>query len=147
MWTFEHTLETDASPQAVWRLYADVTTWPRWNGAVQHVELDGTFGPGATGRLTPRGQGELPFKIVAAAEDSGYTSETQIADTVVLRLTNSLSPLCGGGTRMTHHAVFDGEAADFFGQSFGPMIASGIPVAMKTLAQMALQHDEARVTR
>lgn len=139
MWSFEHSLETAASPESVWRLYRDPSTWPGWNAAVQAVELDEPFGPGASGTLTPKGQGPLPFKIAEATEHKGYTSETAIADTVTLRLTNSLEALPEGGTRITHRAEFVGEAAGFFGQSFGPVIAQGIPVAMKELAAQAEQ--------
>lgn len=137
MWSFEHSIETSAAPSSVWRLYSDPATWPGWNGAVEAVEMHEPFGPGATGMLTPKGQGPLPLKIAHAAENEGYTSETAIAETVTLKLTNTLTPLSDGGTRITHHATFEGPAAQFFAESFGPVIAQGIPSAMQELANQA----------
>ena len=32
MWTCEHTIDTTASPAALWKLYSDVSTWPTWHG-------------------------------------------------------------------------------------------------------------------
>jgi len=28
MWTTEHSIETTASPEAIWRLWSEVATWP-----------------------------------------------------------------------------------------------------------------------
>ena len=137
MFEFTHTVEAPVEPAAVWRLYRDVSTWPSWNPAVGSVDLDGEFAPGTTGRLTPPGQEPLPFRIVAAIENEGYTSQTKIADTVRLQTTSVLAPLPGGGTRITHRIAITGPGADFFGPSFGPAIAAGVPVAMRNLSEQA----------
>jgi len=137
MWEHQNTVKTRAEATAVWCLYADVTTWPRWNPAVKYVELDGPFTAGAAGTLTPNGQGPLAFRIVECRSNEGYSSETEIASTVTLRLDTRLVPLPEGGTRITHHASLTGPAADFFGQSFGPTRAAGLPVAMGNLAEQA----------
>lgn len=139
MWTYQHSLETAADVAAIWRLYRDTTVWPHWNGAVDRVELDGPFRSGAIGGLTPAGAaGPLPFRIVTAVEDQGYTSETEIADTVTLRLTNTLTPLPDGGTRVTHRADLVGPAAEFFGTGFGPRLTEGVPKSMAALTALAL---------
>jgi hypothetical protein len=137
MWSYEHSAETTADADAIWPLYSDVSRWPSWNGAVEHVRLDGPFVAGTVGELTPPGQEPLPFRIVTAIEKVGYTSETEIADTVTLRLTNSLTALPAGGTRITHRAELVGPGADFFGQSFGPALTAGIPKSVEALATLA----------
>lgn len=146
MWEHEHTIETPAAPSAIWALYSDVGTWPGWNPAVKHVELDSPFTAGATGTLTPTGQGPLPFRIAECRENEGYASETEIASTVTLRLSTSLTPLPGGRTRITHRASLVGPAADFFGQSFGATLAAGLPVAMAGLAEQAQALQDAPPT-
>ena len=55
MWKTEYTAESPAGPEAIWQLMADVSGWPRWNKAVEAVELDGPFEAGTPGRL---GQGD-----------------------------------------------------------------------------------------
>src|SRR6266487_3243654 len=127
MWRYQHTSDTPAPPEVVWQLYSDVTSWPRWNTAVARVRLHGPFAAGTTGELTPPGAAPLPFRIVAADENEGYVSETVIAETVTLRTTSRLTPLPEGGTRIDHRAELVGPAAEFFGQSFGPALAAGVP--------------------
>lgn len=137
MWSFEHSVDTSARPDAVWSFYSDVSTWPSWNSAVEHVELDGSFAAGVEGRLTPPGQEPLPFRIVTAEAGEGYVSETDIAETVTLRLTNNLAELPDGGTTITHRADLVGPAADHFGESFGPQLTQGVPTSMRELADRA----------
>ena len=136
MWSIEHSAETTASPADVWRRYVDVGTWPEWNAAVGSVDLDGPFAAGTAGTLTPPHQGPLPFRVIAATENAGYTSETDIADTVTLRLTSRLTPLPDGGTRITHRVELDGPAAPYFAQSFGPVLAAGVPRTLEALAKV-----------
>jgi hypothetical protein len=145
MWSYEHTTVTPADPATVWRLYADVSSWPDWNAGVERVELHGTFAAGATGELTPPGAEPLPFRIEAATQNEGYVSETDIAETVTLRATNRISPLPGGGTRISHTVELVGPAAAYFGQSFGPTLAAGVPRAAEALAAHAASVERARV--
>jgi uncharacterized membrane protein len=38
MWAVEHSIETTANAQAIWRLWADVERWPDWNTGVERIE-------------------------------------------------------------------------------------------------------------
>ncbi|MEV0284874.1 SRPBCC family protein [Kribbella sp. NPDC050820] len=137
MWTYEHSTEAAATAEAIWSCYQDVATWPEWNAAVGNVELDGPFVTGTVGRLSPPGSGPLPFKIVEATENSGYVSETEIAETVTLRSTNRLTPLPDGRTRIQLRVDLVGPAAEHFGKSFGPQLTAGVPKTVETLARRA----------
>ena len=139
MWAYEHDLVCDAPVDALWRLYSDVGTWPSWNGAVEHVRLDGPFVEGAVGELTPVGQDPLPVRITAVDKGSGYTSETVIADTVTLRTTNEAVQLLDGRTAIRHRVELVGPAAEYFGQSFGPTMAAGVPRTAEALAARAAE--------
>jgi hypothetical protein len=137
MWTYEHSAEATATSEAIWSCYQDVATWPEWNAAVGTIELDGPFATGTTGRLSPPDQGPLPFRIVEATENSGYVSETEIAETVTLRSTNRLAPLPDGRTRIHLRVDLVGPAAEHFGKSFGPQLTAGVPKTVETLARRA----------
>lgn len=54
-WTFEHTEDTVASPESIWALWSDVTTWPVWDAGVDSVTLEGAFAAGTKGMLKPAG--------------------------------------------------------------------------------------------
>ena len=40
MWSYEHGVETTATPEAIWALWADVPHWGQWNDDVEQVSLD-----------------------------------------------------------------------------------------------------------
>ena len=135
MWVFEHSVDTTASPPTVWRLYRDVGGWPRWNGGVERLELDGDFEAGTTGKLTPPGGEPLAFSILAATENAGYVSETAITETVALRATNTIVRLPGGGSRITHRAELVGPAAEYL----GPAQKAAVPECAEALAARATE--------
>ena len=144
MWKTEYTAESPAGPDAIWQLMADVSSWPRWNKAVERVELNGPFEAGTAGRLTPPGQEPLPFRVVEARRDEGYISETDIAATVTLRAENSIIPRPdGAGCQVVLRVCLIGPAAEYFGQSFGPAIAAGLP---KTGAALVAESKSARLS-
>jgi hypothetical protein len=43
MWASEHSVETSAAPEQIWRLRADVAGSPEWNGDIERIELIGAF--------------------------------------------------------------------------------------------------------
>ncbi len=140
MWEFEHTIETNASTEAVWNLYSDVSTWPSWDEGIEAVTLQGPFEPGTEGVLTPAGQGPLPFRMVEATPGRGFVDETEVQG-AVLRFIHRLFPLDGGGTRITHRVEIDGPGADDMGPQMGPQITAGIPQTMESLAGHALGRE------
>ncbi|HEY0493833.1 MAG TPA: SRPBCC family protein, partial [Candidatus Dormibacteraeota bacterium] len=48
----ERSVETKASPQAVWTIWSDTSTWPEWNPDVQSMVLNGPFASKTTGTMT-----------------------------------------------------------------------------------------------
>lgn len=137
MWEFERTIDTKASPEAVWRLYSDVSTWPSWDEGIEAVELDGPFESGTEGVLTAAGQGPLPFRMVEVTPARGFVDETEVPG-AVLRFIHRLSPVDGGGTRIIHRVEIDGPAADDMGPQVGPQITEGMPATMESLTRHAL---------
>jgi hypothetical protein len=132
MWTVEHTAESDAAPEAVYALYADVAGWPAWDPGLERCELDGPFATGTTGHLTPAGGEPLPFTVEWAEPARGFADVTE-AMGHVLRFRHTLQPLPGGGTRITHRVEIEGPAAD----ELGPNVVGEMPEAMAALAALA----------
>lgn len=131
---YQHTIETAASPQALWRLYADVATWPRWDEAFERVTLDGAFAPGTTGTMTVRGQDPLPFRLVDVEPEVRFVDETTMPDGVI-RFAHSIEARPDGRVRLTHAVEIDGPEP--FSAQVGPMITAGVPDTMRSLAAMA----------
>ena len=43
----ERSVETAASPQAVWKVWTDTSRWQEWNPDVQSMSFDGPLAPGS----------------------------------------------------------------------------------------------------
>lgn len=132
MFTFEHTIDTTASTDAVWPLYADVSAWLRWDHGLVAVELDGPFAEGVGGRITPVGLDTLPFTLTWVERGRGFADETP-AMGHLLRFHHALEPLPGGGTQITHRIEIEGPAAE----EMGPKVVGDTPEAMAALAALA----------
>jgi hypothetical protein len=57
-----HTAST-AAPATFFARWADMATWPEWNGDTEWVRLDGPFATGSTGVLKPKGGPKTRFEI------------------------------------------------------------------------------------
>ena len=132
MWTTEHSMETTASAETVYALYADVAAWPGWDESVELAELDGPFVAGSAGRMRPAGVETLPFTLLWAEPGRGFTDETPFMGHV-LRFVHLLEPAADGGTRITHRVEIEGPAA----AEMGPNVASDLPDAMAALVAAA----------
>jgi len=138
MWTYDHSIETDASPQSIWPLYADVPAWPRWDQGLEWVTLDGPFTAGTTGSLKVPDQDPLAFKLVEVRPLQGFSDETYIPG-LVITFDHTLAPTASGRTRITHRVTITGSAAERVAPDLGPQITADVPQAMESLARLALQ--------
>jgi len=138
MWKYQHSIDTDASAEAIYALYADVPNWTRWDTGVTNVTLDGPFAVGSTGTITPEGQDTMPYRLVEVEPNRSFADETDIPGAgIVVRFDHLLEPLPGGRTRITHGVTIFGPSAAELGPTIGPQIVSDLPEAMEALANLA----------
>ncbi len=45
MWTFQHGETTTATPEQLWQLYQDPTTWSDWDHQIEDVTITGPLTP------------------------------------------------------------------------------------------------------
>jgi uncharacterized protein YndB with AHSA1/START domain len=136
MWTHEHTAETAASPQAVWRVLRDLDQWATWDTSMEWVRLQGPFQAGSQVVMKPNGQDPITSVIMEATENQVYADQTDLGG-VTLRFSHTLEPLAGGGTRVIHRLEVTGPAADQVGPELGPAITEDFPQAMQALLARA----------
>lgn len=132
MWEYEHTIETTATPEAVWRRWADVASWPEWNADIESVSLSGPFEVGGVIVMTPKGDEPVQLRIVAAVENEGFTDEASFADTVI-RTVHRISSLGGDRFQLLYRTEITGPAAD----AIGPAITGDFPETMAALVRAA----------
>ncbi len=136
MWKNEHSIETTATPEAVWRLWSDVPRWPEWNGDLEQAELSGPFAAGSTVTMTPHRQEPIELRIAEAAEREVFVDEAHLEE-VVIRTIHRIERLDGDRIRIIYRMEITGPGADTLGPQVGPEISSDFPQVLSALAEQA----------
>jgi len=136
MWTAEHSIETSALPEQLWRLWADVDSWPEWNGDIERINLDGPFAVGGRILMTPIGQETVELTIAEALEPLVFVDEADLGD-VVIRTTHRVDRVGNERSRVTYRMEITGAAADTVGPQLGPAISADFPETLAALVARA----------
>ena len=122
-------VETSASPETVWRIWSDPSTWPSWNPDIRHVILDGAFASGTIGTMETNsgGKHEIALKDVVANRGFTLTSDMPMPATK-LDFRCAIEPV-GSGSRISQGVTVKGLFSFMGGQiraritpSFGPLL-------------------------
>jgi Polyketide cyclase / dehydrase and lipid transport len=136
MWTTEHSIETKATPEAIWRLWADVPSWPEWNADLARAELDGEFAAGSRIRMTSVDGDVVELEIADATEPEHFVDEVDLG-TVTVRTSHTVEPATGDRVRVVYRMEISGPEADSVGPELGPQISGDFPEVLAALAERA----------
>jgi uncharacterized protein YndB with AHSA1/START domain len=136
MWVAEHTIETTATPEAIWRQWSDVDGWPEWNGDIERIELDGPVAAGSRITMTPVGQEPVELRIAEALEPEQFVDEADLGE-IVVRTMHRVERLDQGRARVTYRMEITGPAADTLGAEIGPQISGDFPQVLAALVERA----------
>ena len=136
MWTNEQSIETRASPEAIWNLWSDVAGWPEWIADIEQIEISGPFAAGSTITMTPVGQNPVHLRIAEAVEPDLFVDEAALED-VVVRTIHRVDRLEDDLRRIVYRMEISGPAADTVGPTLGPQISGDFPETLSALAQRA----------
>jgi uncharacterized protein YndB with AHSA1/START domain len=136
MWEYEHSVQTTAAPQAVWRLWTDIEGWPRWNDGIERIEVEGPFAVGTTFTMTPPGDEPIRMRLAEIVPGELFTDEMDAGDFVV-RTVHRLEPESDGRTRIIYRTEISGPAAGQIGPELGPAITADFPDVLGALVKLA----------
>ncbi len=136
MWKTEHSEETTASPDAVWRLLQDAEGWSSWNPGLSWARLDGPFQNGATGRTKPVKGPEGTFTVMEVREGFAFVNEANLPG-ARLRFLHRITPIGDDRVRVMLGATIEGPMSRLYGLMFGRNIAGYMPTAVKQLVARA----------
>ena len=136
MWSNEHSIETSAAPEAIWRLWADVAGWAEWNGDVERIELHGPFVAGSRIVMTPIGEEPVELRIAEAVEPDLFVDEADLGE-IVVRTAHRTERVDDGRSRITYRMQITGPAADTLGPEIGPEISGDFPQTLAALVECA----------
>jgi hypothetical protein len=139
MWEYEHSVETTAAPEALWRHWSDMARWPQWNAGIDAIDVAGPFAVGTSFTMTPPGQEPIRMRLVDVRPGESFTDEMDAGDFVV-RTEHRLEPVKpadAGLTRIVYRMEITGQAADHIGPELGPQISADFPEVLAALAKRA----------
>jgi uncharacterized protein YndB with AHSA1/START domain len=136
MWSIEHSIETTAAPETIWRLWSDVDGWPRWNADLDRVELSGPFAQGSAITMFPREDDPIELTIAEADEPEGFTDQADLGP-VVVRTAHRVERLGDTRSRIVYRMEITGPEADTLGPQIGPEITADFPEVLDKLAAVA----------
>ena len=136
MWEYEHSVETTATPEALWRHWSDMAAWPQWNDGIETIDVEGPFEVGTAFIMTPPGEEPIRMRLVEIKPGESFTDEMDAGDFAV-RTEHRLEPVAGGLTRIIYRTEITGEAAGHIGPELGPQITSDFPEVLAALAKRA----------
>jgi uncharacterized protein YndB with AHSA1/START domain len=140
MWTSTASIDTTASPQALWRLFEDVAGWTRWNAGIERIALHGPFASGSTFEMQPPGMDAFTSTLRDVRRDAAFVDETVLDGTRFL-VSHELQPLPSGGTRVVYAVRVEGPEAE----TLGPLVTADFPQVLAALRALA-EHGGAEVS-
>jgi Polyketide cyclase / dehydrase and lipid transport len=141
MWAAEHSVQTTASPESIWRLWSDVSTWGDWNADIERIEISGPFATGSTIAMTPVGQVTVELRITKASEPNLFVDEADLGEVLVTTF-HRIEPLDHERSLVTYRMEITGPAADTVGPELGPEISGDFPETLAALVERAAASEK-----
>ena len=136
MATQERSVETTASPQAVWRIWSDAPTWPEWNPDVQSMTLNGPFAAGTTGTMKTK-QGTRQVQLSEVVPGRSFRLETTVIPLTRFAFECQVTAGPAGKTTISQGIRVGGPLGGLVGGMMGKQIADTFPALLRGLARKA----------
>jgi hypothetical protein len=130
MWVREVAGECAATPEEVFAVMAQPSTWSEWNEGVSDIRMSGPFEAGTTAVMIFPDGSELPFHLAWVEEGRGFEDVTPIPDAdVTVRVVHEVEET-ETGALITYRCMVDGptevaaEVGAGVSADFGEVIAA-----------------------
>ena len=136
MATNERSTETTASPEAVWKIWSDTSTWQEWNPDVQSMTLNGPFAQGTTGVMKTK-QGTRQIVLSEVVPGRSFRLETTVIPLTRFYFDCRVASGPSGKTTISQGVRVGGPLGGVVGGMMGKQIADTFPPLLDGLAKKA----------
>jgi hypothetical protein len=119
------TLEASASPERVWRIWSDVSTWPSWNPDVLAVSIDGPFVSGAKGQMTTKAGGTHDIMLRDVEAGRSFELETSPIPLGRFHFACRVQPAGDAASTISQTITIGGPLGPLYSAMMGSRIAQG----------------------
>ena len=131
----EFSVQSNATPHAVWSLWSDVSNWKSWDDEVEFSSLEGPFQIGTSGTIKPRGGPRTKFIILDIVTHRRFHDRSYLPF-ARLDFMHSIE-VHGERVLVTHRVEMTGVLTFLFSRLIGNKIKKGLPHAVAKLIAMA----------
>jgi len=132
----QRSVETSASPAAVWKVWSDTTTWPQWNPDVQSMTLNGPFTAGTMGTMKTK-QGTRQVQLAEVVPGRSFRLETTVIPLTRFAFECQVVAGPAGKTTISQAIRVGGPLGGVVGGMMGRQIANTFPALLQGLARQA----------
>jgi uncharacterized protein YndB with AHSA1/START domain len=127
----EHRILIDKPPEEIFRIYADVSNWNKWDPDTKSSCIDGPFQSGTRGKLTPAKGSAVPMLLTEVVPNHNFTAEAGIPFFRMV-FEHELLPT-DSGTEVIHRVTFSGLLSPLLGRLVGAQLNKGLPITLAKL--------------
>jgi len=132
----QRSVETSASPAAVWKIWSDTSTWQEWNPDVQSMTLNGPFAAGTSGTMKTK-QGTRQVQLTEVVPGRSFRLETTVIPLTRFAFECQVVAGPAGKTTISQGIRVGGPLGGVVGGMMGPQIANTFPPLLEGLARKA----------
>jgi uncharacterized protein YndB with AHSA1/START domain len=130
-------VETSASPEKVWRVWSDMSTWGEWNPNVSTMDWTGGFVSGSTGVMNTRAGQHHKMQLVEVQPGRAFALLTAVVPGTSFRFNCRIEPSSNGKTRVGQTVEVHGPLGPVLGGVLGPQVAKDFGALLENLARKA----------
>ncbi len=141
MWTKKYTkIYKDINKTQIWRHWADVNNWPKWDDELEYCRLQGPFAAGSQFILKPVGGPKVTITLSHVVENERFTDYcqflgAQMVDDHLLEETDE-------GLRFTSTITVTGPLSFLWVWLVAKKVANSLPKNFDQLVKMVARHEE-----
>ncbi len=129
-------VETTASPDRVWKIWSDMSTWGDWNPNVSTMDWAGGFNAGTEGIMNTRAGQHHKMKLVEVQPGRFFALETSVVPGTRFRFNCRVDP-AGDSTRIGQTVEVKGPLGPVMQGMLGPQVSKEFGTLLSNLAKRA----------
>ena len=129
-------VETTASPDKVWHVWSDMSTWGGWNPNVSTMDWNGGFVSGSTGVMNTKSGQHHKMQLVDVQPGRGFALLTAVVPGTKFRF-NCRIEQAGGKTKVSQTVEVGGPLGPVMGPILGPQVSKEFGTLVSNLARTA----------
>ena len=129
-------VETTASPDKVWKIWSDMSTWGDWNPNVATMEWQGAFASGTTGVMNTRAGQHHKMRLLDVVPGRSFALETRVVPGTTFRFNCRIEPE-GSKTKIGQYVEVNGLLGPILRGMMGPQVSKEFGVLLRNLANKA----------